>query len=500
MAIVTAFSASKEDFDQWEGWILHMEPNKNRPMRRFFFACTVMLSAMVLFSSCLGDDDDDETVYPDDAAITSFTLGTLKQYCTKKDRNGNDSTYVVAVTGSNYKMYIDQVNRLIYNPDSLPYGTDAAHVVCNVTSKNSGTILLKSMTSDSVAWYNSSDSIDFTQPRNMIVFSANGKHRTDYTVQLNVRKEVPDSFVWHQSYSLDAFADAKGLKAVHFNDRIFAFVSDGDNGMIFSTDEDDIDWQMVPWNLESPIPAKAYENVVVMGDQMYMYAYNLILRTTDGVEWEKSANADIEQLVAASRSVLYARSHDGNLLASADGGATWKRETLDSDASLLPTSEISYCLVPSRVNKSVESILLIGNRSVAEYDTDTQAYVWSKVFDPDNDMPWMYVSYFDMPSLALPRLASLTAVPYADGIIAVGGQGVGACEVPAFQQIYYSADGGIYWRENKKFYLPEEMISNDTFTMTAGCDDSLWIICGGSGQVWKGRLSGGSPVKKAFTE
>jgi hypothetical protein len=56
-------------------------------------------------------------------------------------------------------------NKQIFNLDSLPYGTDPTKVVFTASTKNSGVVFVKSLTSDSVSYY-SSDSIDFTKTEN----------------------------------------------------------------------------------------------------------------------------------------------------------------------------------------------------------------------------------------------------------------------------------------------------------------------------------------------
>ena len=134
----------------------------------------VVWSVLFTFTSCL-DDDSDEIVYPSDAAISAFSLGKLNRYVTTTTSKGNDSIIKSTVTGSSYKFYIDQVNRTIYKPDSLPYGTDVKHVVCTIGSKNSARVLLKSTTSDSLFYFNGNDSLDFSVPRELVVYSLNGK-------------------------------------------------------------------------------------------------------------------------------------------------------------------------------------------------------------------------------------------------------------------------------------------------------------------------------------
>lgn len=57
---------------------------------------------------------------------------------------------------SGYDFYIDQLKKEIYNPDSLPKGTDATHVLCNISSKNGGIVLLVHKNiegEDSLAYY-----------------------------------------------------------------------------------------------------------------------------------------------------------------------------------------------------------------------------------------------------------------------------------------------------------------------------------------------------------
>ena len=81
-----------------------------------------------MLASCLSDDTDDSNiVYYGDAAITSFSLGTLnKTYLynngdtIKKNTDGTDST--TTVDCSKYKLTIDQLKHEVYNVDSLPAG------------------------------------------------------------------------------------------------------------------------------------------------------------------------------------------------------------------------------------------------------------------------------------------------------------------------------------------------------------------------------------------
>lgn len=158
----------------------------------------ILLSVLLLAASCLKDNDNEATLYSD-AAINSFTLGTLNRYTIGSASNGSDSIIKTKVTGYSYTFHIDQVNHRIYNTDSLPYGTDVEHVLVTLSTYHNGMVFIKSKTSEDSLWYyNSSDSIDFSVPRKFVVFSSDGEGRTEYTVNVNVHKQEKDVFTWSQ--------------------------------------------------------------------------------------------------------------------------------------------------------------------------------------------------------------------------------------------------------------------------------------------------------------
>ncbi len=149
---------------------------------------------MACVTSCLSGGDD-TTLY-DDAAITSFSVETLKRTIHTTSSKGTDSTYTATYSALAYPFSIDQIGHRIFNADSLPLGTDVAHVVCAISSYNNGTILIRDVASDTLRYYVSTDSIDFTTPRRFVVLSNDGSGKTEYDVSVNVFQEDPDKFVW----------------------------------------------------------------------------------------------------------------------------------------------------------------------------------------------------------------------------------------------------------------------------------------------------------------
>lgn len=463
----------------------------------------LLMMAVLTLSSCLKDDDD-EVVYPSDAAIVAFSLNDFNKVVTTTSSTGADSTYTTTVAGSKYKFYIDQVNRQIYNVDSLPYGSKVTSLPCNISSLNSGRIVIKSLISDTLFYYNSSDSIDFSTPRQISVYSLDGTTHVDYQVTVNVHQEKADAFIWNSMPPQDIFARALALRMFNLNGKMFVFSSDGTETTINYCNEDGTgEWTAATPNFNTLISAEAVDNVVATDDALYMYFNGSLMKSVNGSEWSITAEPQLLRLVAADAHTLYALSEEQQIVSSTDDGHTWKVEPLDAEASLLPTTDFSYCRLQSRVNSATENVVIAGSRQVDDYYGDLTAMVWSKVSEyaeNSRQNAWMYVCENDMEDFILPRLSRLSLACWKGGILAIGGHGIGACDKEGFSRFYYSIDGGIYWRKNDDISVPTGL-SATTCSIATNSQQNIWMVCGGSGQVWYGRMSGEeSNDQKSFTE
>ena len=148
-------------------------------------------ATVCIMSSCLGDNDDTEVVYYDDTAITGIKLGTLK-YADKAD----------TINASGYVFQIDQYSGTITNaPDSLPVGTDLTKIVFSAVyplNTNTNYVFWKSLTSDSITTFSTADTLDFSQPRELYVFSSSGNFFKKYTVTIVAHKEIADTLIWNK--------------------------------------------------------------------------------------------------------------------------------------------------------------------------------------------------------------------------------------------------------------------------------------------------------------
>ena len=471
-------------------------------MKRYFLPFVLLLATVCSLSSCLGDEDN-EIVYFDDAALTSFTLGTLNCYLHTTSKSGADSIYKRSVVGSNYKFYIDQTTREIYNPDSLPYGTDAAHVICNIVTKNGGQVALQRMTSDSLTWYNAADSIDFTQPRRFRVYSNRGTSSAVYTVHVNVHQQKADEFKWSllkdQEQNIAstpklrmAAAGSHALAFMQTSDKTSTVVMDLTKRLETGFDSDFDALELGPAAIDNVVTQG--QRVLVLSDQRLYIAEE----TADGqLSWTHHADRPTEgitRLVGASSKELYALGTDGRLKASSDNGQTWTDEAMDDDKAMLPTDNFSCTVQALRSNPEVEHVVLIGTR-----DGQQQAEVWMKLVDNSENLPngtWTRVEQSNNASLRLYAQQMLTVIPYDDARLAIG------YGTDAFTPMLLSKDGGINWRKSSLYTFPTGFNSTAVFGATVDNQQNIWMVCGGSGQVWRGRLNrlGWATWQTAFTE
>lgn len=477
-------------------------------MRRIARLFVILVSAVVLTTSCLSDDTATDITFYSDTALTSFSLGTLNRTMWTTASDGTDSSYTAEVDGSAYKFYIDQFTREIYNPDSLPVRTDVAHVICNAAAKSGGLIIIAykdSEGNDSLAYYIDSDSIDFTEPREFRVYANDGMAYRSYKVSVNVHKEDPDSINWYDAGVNADFTSLTAMKAVTFSGRLFVFGTDGTGTSVYSANLD----QPGTWTQSGAgFDANAYASAVARGDSLYTISGGQMMRSHNGTGWTAYAiegSVRPVKLFAAGRTKLYGLDSEGNIVSSEYSNHGWQTDNVSGDREMLPAESISYGCFGLTTDNNAERIIIAGNRTLGSHPEDSVAMVWSKIEEYSDDSEnhsWMFCNEDN--GYRLPRLANISMAAYGDVLVAVGGKGQGESSAKAFSGFYVSEDNGLTWHNDDKYYLPEgfDNGNKDVFAMTVDDDNYLWIVCGGTGKVWRGRLNrlGWVENQTSFTE
>lgn len=462
----------------------------NRKFATFILLCATIFS----LSSCL-ENDTEEVEYTHDTAITAFSLGTLTRNYHSVTTAGNDTTLTEEVTGSDYKFYIDQVSRQIYNPDSLPTGTVTSAVLTTITSKNSGPVVWMDIeTGDTLkAYYSSSDSIDLSKPRKLRVYNNDYSAYATYTLTVNVHQEEADSFAWRSLAAEEGkLAALSDLKAVECNQQMFVFGITNNSLKIYSSSiNDGKSWTEVTPGVA--LSNNAYKSVVTLGDYIYVLDNGQVLKSSDVQSWTSvCSDLSLIQLIGASKKYLYAYTTTG-IAVSKDEGATWQTETLDMDMTYLPTENVNLQSTSILSTKNAENMVLLGNRS-SEYG-DSVGTVWTKTLDyADNagTQAWNFVEYNATKAYKAPLLSEFTVEKSDSGLVALGSNG----------KWYRCKDGGITWTVDTTVVMPTEFVPSNKYAFTRDSNKFYWVINTGTGSVWKGRYNrdGWRKDQNVFTE
>lgn len=447
-------------------------------MKRKFFAFIALITATLSLSSCLSSDET-TVEYTHDTAITAFSLGSLDRYT--KTKAGKDTLLKANVTGSDYKFYIDQAQRLIYNVDSLPCGVRDTAILATISSKNSSPILLMDINKpDSVAaYYSSSDSINFSKPRFIRVYSSDYSAYAEYKVTVNVHKELPYEFKWHElAQNNSQLAEFSDLKAVACGDYIYVFGKTAEGTKVLkSAINDGSAWSSITMNVS--LSSDAYQSAVALDGKLYISDAGKVYASADAATWAlvSSENADVKQLIGASSKNLYAYNTAAGISVSKDKGVSWEQEKLDTDKAYLPTQNISMNVAGVLSAKDVENVMLLGTRDKALKDTVATTWLRTVDYHANEDGQWNYLEIENNKSGKMPWLDQVITCAADTGFVALGSNG----------KWYKSQDAGLTWKQDAMVVLPAKFADEGRFAFCRDKQHYYWIIR--NGYVWRGRFN-----------
>jgi len=434
----------------------------------------ILLIATAL-TACSSDDIASSTT--NDCLITGVTLGSLKGSMHGTTSAGEDTTYNFTVTGSNYPMSIDQVNNRIYNVDSLPVGTDVSKVVFS-TFNASNDVYIKSLTTGEDSTFSASDSTDFSQMREVKVYSTDASQTRTYTIELRVHKEAADSVVWRclTVGALTPIASFVESRTLAIGDMLYIFgnTSEGHTQLIATprtapTFSD-------PVNLPTGLNLRSIQ---YFNDTFYALTTDggtLVKTTVPTGNWVSvTATETLNALIATSADSLYALA-GGKMYASTDG-ETWQESA--SETAAFPTEQITSAELPASKNKMAGNILVVGK------DANGNPLVWRKNLDDTGDFlyPWINLPQteelgaYGCPSLSSPSLLTYDNAYYIIGIDTAGN----------VSPLYCSNDEGRTWKTGS-ISLPS-LAGATALSATVDADNYIWIAASGTGMVYKGKVN-----------
>ncbi|MBQ1816417.1 MAG: hypothetical protein II122_02645 [Bacteroidaceae bacterium] len=439
-------------------------------------------------TSCNSETDYTTTNYGSNhCAVTYMLLGTLYRDIHTQNSSGKDSVYTTTMSGSQYMLYIDQYKGEIYNPDSLPLGTRTDKVVFSSVSYDG--ILAYRTENGTDTLYSTGDTIDFTNPRLFTCFSYSGSAKKTYTVHINVHQVNTEAFVWNQVHQgLNHLQALTSQRAFYKGDTIYVFaLADNAPVRIAMPIKENVASSIVD---TLSLAGFKPENVQQFGNKFYTLENGVVMTSSDGAAWT-AANTTFtaDALVAVSSTMIFA-TKEGKMYHSEDA-VNWELDEIESHADKLPTSAFTSAWAPMLFNENFEYLICGGTNADGNVE-------WRKVIDNKghNTEPWSLYQFGEEKAYPYPAGPNVQILAYDSKMFAMGTEG------DTLSLFYVSTDMGRTWRPQRNSYQHPHAIKASNFSWAIDDEKYIWIICGGSGEIWRGRINrlGFQPNQTAFTE
>ena len=436
----------------------------------------LLLLALVILASSCSEKDNVVSTSNDYCYISSVILGNVK----RKVQNTN-----VTFSAVDYEMTINQRTNNIENRDSLPYGSQLSRVIATIHFDGSTLAYREKGSNSEWTSYNATDSLDLTKPLELFLTSNDNQSSRIYTLKVNVHQQEGDSLFWKQcDNNVAELTDMTDMKAFVLNNKLFVLGQKASGITLAerSSTEAEGEWTETP---VTDLPATTDIQTLRQYEDMLYLSTNdgSIFSSADAKGWrqEGSTYSAPLKLVEKTEKYYYAIS-EGKILRSADA-TTWEEETLDTDATMLPTTDIRALSVEQANGNN--RIILVGQSGNSD-----NAVVWNKMWndsEQEENAEWVYFPITHDNNIPCPRLEYLNLLSYDGKCIAFGGASIDNSK-KALETMYVSQDYGITWRPDKEHRMPVELKGIEgCITSTVDENYFIWIIT--NAQVWRGRLN-----------
>lgn len=450
-------------------------------MKKQWIIYSAIFSILFLSVSCISSEDNEVVTYPY-SALTSFSIGTVRVYTDAKTAEGKDTVTVDTVGGGNYHFIIDQKSRNVYNTDSLPMGADVSKVCIGVNSDGIACIYVDS--TNTYELFTSSDTLDFSKERRLLVISTDGMNSSEYKVNVNVSKSDPNLLYWQQTAATDITTPRRILQ---MGDRMLIFGENSHNTLLFTAMgvNDSETWESPTAVTNLPSDADI-ESIQQLCNVLYATAAGTLYTSSDGSTWNSvHSEGNFKKLLAASDAdnKLWVILND-SIAYTSDGETFVTTEPVPED---FPTENLSATVYPLNTNPYIQRYVLVGYTA----QQGSTPIVWSRLTTEEK---WIKYTTGGDGKFNCPALVPLTMLRYNKLLWAFGGAGTFADkEVKAFSTIYTSKDNGLTWsaNTNAKEKLPDALYENSApYAAASDNNNRVWILSGGdTPMLYRGRIN-----------
>lgn len=434
----------------------------------------VVMSALALTFLASCGDDNKSSELSSDCAINAIVLGNLSRiYHTYLD-NGKDTSYSITVPGAAYPLHIDQINRRIFNSDSLPVGT-AVNKVYFTTFSADGIVSYR-LESGKDTLYSTKDTLDFTSPRIFTIFASDGSGSRSYTIDIKIHNADPDAYSWVAASPADNdVAKLESMRMIAKDGQLYLWGSKNGTNVVMTrkTGEGVALWTKKDISGTDGLQTKS---INLFNGKFVAISESGLVESENGADWTETATSLVPDRILAADEELYI-TVSGKIYSSSDL-KSWKEEKADNSTAFLPTENIYSTVLPAVNNPNIENIVCVG---YLNGKTETWKKEMNKVYPEDN--AWSYYPTTEETPRTLPYLKGFNMMKYDGKLFCAGINGDTV-------NVYTSADGARAWKKVKvPTMVPAQTGKPTEIFMTPDDDNHIWLVCSGTGMLWKGYLN-----------
>lgn len=434
----------------------------------------VVMSALALTFLASCGDDNKSSELSSDCAINAIVLGNLSRiYHTYLD-NGKDTSYSITVPGAAYPLHIDQINRRIFNSDSLPVGT-AVNKVYFTTFSADGIVSYR-LESGKDTLYSTKDTLDFTSPRIFTIFASDGSGSRSYTIDIKIHNADPDAYSWVAASSADNdVAKLESMRMIAKDGQLYLWGSKNGTNVVMTrkTGEGVALWTKKDISGTDELQTKS---INLFNGKFVAISESGLVESENGADWTETATSLVPDRILAADEELYI-TVSGKIYSSSDL-KSWKEEKADNSTAFLPTENIYSAVLPAVNNPNIENIVCVG---YLDGKTETWKKEMNKVYPEDN--AWSYYPTTEETPRTLPYLKGFNMMKYDGKLFCAGINGDTV-------NVYTSTDGARAWKKVKvPTMVPAQTGKPTEIFMTPDDDNHIWLVCSGTGTLWKGYLN-----------
>lgn len=390
---------------------------------------------------------------------------------------------------------INDVDSLIFNKDSLPYGTKVDSLYLNITFSSSLGFVMNDTISES-NYYTStvtSNHFNFTKPVKITNLASDGKSTKTYQIEVRVHKVDPYLTTWSELNSNVLSLPAQNQKAVLLNN-IFYFFHNYDSYNALYTSSDGINWSSQPAPSNLPLDAKIRQMLVYNDSILLLYNGNTIYKSANGIDWKKytlsgDPNYDYQALLFSFKDKLWAVAQNKTdktiRMASSLDGIHWNFSGQRTFTNFPVSDFASVSFKPTIGRKKV---LVVGGINAQGNILNTR---WSAEDVANSDtLYWVNLqnSYFKMDYIMKSGIEY-----YGNKLLLFGGTNDAGDVVDGKKQLRQSIDQGLTWvvPDSTQNLMPDHYVYRSNASIINDSKNNTLYIIGGNtdtkplADVWK---------------